>query len=260
MVFVLKTVGRLCVTKTYRGTENRYSIVFFVLDHNIRVWKFFYLVNGVQHMALTKAAKKDLAQAYQESFADAKTVIVVKQSGVPVNAMSEIRKELARDNGTYTVVKKRVFLKSLEGTQLEMISLDDLNDSVAIVISYEDEFAPLKVVNNHNKSFKKDKKEYGFEFLGGWFDGQWKDAAHVTELADIPSQEELISKLLYLIKYPLQSLTMVADQIAKKATDENTLVKDLVAPATETVEEKKEEAVEATDEKTEESNTDEASA
>jgi len=64
-------------------------------------------------MALTKAAKKDLAKAYQESFADAKTIIVVKQSGVPVNAMSEMRKELARDNGTYKVVKKRVFLKSI---------------------------------------------------------------------------------------------------------------------------------------------------
>lgn len=117
-------------------------------------------------MALTKAAKKDLAQAYKESFADAKTIIVVKQQGVPVNAMSDVRKELGRDNGTYKVVKKRVFLKALENTDLEMIELDTLNDSVAVVIAYEDEYAPLKVVNNHNKAFKKAKEEYGFEFLG----------------------------------------------------------------------------------------------
>lgn len=78
----------------------------------------------------------------------------------------------------------------------------------------------------------------------------------MTELADIPSQEELISKLLYLIKYPVQGLAMVADQIAQKATDENMLVKDLVAPATAS---DSEDAPEATEEKAEE-NADEASA
>lgn len=147
--------------------------------------------------------------------------------------MSEVRKDLAREKGMYKVVKKRVFLKSLEGTDLEMIEIDTLADSVAIVVSYEDDYAPLKAVNNHNKAFKKAKQEYGFDYLGGWFDGKRHDGEHVTELANIPSQEELISKLLYLIKYPLQSLAMVADQIAQKATDENALVKDLVAPQTE---------------------------
>lgn len=188
-------------------------------------------------MALTKAAKRDLAKTYQTYLADAKNVVVLKQKGVPVNAMTQVRKSLASENGMYKVVKKRVFLKSLEGTDLEMVELDTLADSVAIVVSYDDEYAPLKAVNNHNKTFQKDKQEYGFDYLGGWFDGKRHDADHVTELANIPSKDELISKLLYLIKSPIQSLAMVADQIAQKATDENTLVKDLVAPATDTADE-----------------------
>jgi hypothetical protein len=35
-------------------------------------------------------------------------------------------------------------------------------------------------------------------------------------LANVPSKEELISKLMFLLKYPMQSLASVADQIAKK--------------------------------------------
>jgi ribosomal protein L10 len=35
-------------------------------------------------------------------------------------------------------------------------------------------------------------------------------------LANLPSKEELVWKLLYLLKFPLQSLTWTLDQIAKK--------------------------------------------
>jgi large subunit ribosomal protein L10 len=183
-------------------------------------------------MALSKADKHALASSYAEHFADAKNVIVIKQEGLPVNAMNALRKDVTRNNGMLKVVKKRLLLKSLEHTSLEMIELETLQDSVAVLCAYDDEYAPLKAVNNHNKSYTKDKHEYGFTYVGGRFSNEWKDAEHVSVLANIPSQEELISKLLYLIKYPLQSLAVVTNAIAQKSGDENTLVKDLIASDT----------------------------
>jgi ribosomal protein L10 len=45
---------------------------------------------------------------------------------------------------------------------------------------------------------------------------KWNNGEYVTELANIPSREELLSKLAYLFNYPIQSFACVVDQIAKK--------------------------------------------
>jgi len=83
-----------------------------------------------------------------------------------------------------------------------------------------DEYAPLKVINKYQKEFKKSKDlDTNFEFLGGWFNKEWKDADYVNELANIPSREELLSKLVWIFNYPVQSLTSVLDQIAKKKVE-----------------------------------------
>jgi len=45
---------------------------------------------------------------------------------------------------------------------------------------------------------------------------KWLDSATMTEVANLPSKEELIGKMMFLFKYPVQSFTSVLDQIAKK--------------------------------------------
>jgi ribosomal protein L10 len=47
-------------------------------------------------------------------------------------------------------------------------------------------------------------------------DKKWLDQATMTEVANLPSKEELIGKMLFLLKYPAQSFASVVDQIAKK--------------------------------------------
>jgi hypothetical protein len=48
-------------------------------------------------------------------------------------------------------------------------------------------------------------------------DGSKRSGKYVSDMANLPSKEELISKLLFMLKYPVQSLTSVLDQIAKKS-------------------------------------------
>jgi ribosomal protein L10 len=76
----------------------------------------------------------------------------------------------------------------------------------------------MKVVNKYAKEFAADKENNAsVKFLGWWYDKKWHNAEYVNELANIPSREELLSKLAYLFNYPLQSVACVIDQIAKKA-------------------------------------------
>jgi large subunit ribosomal protein L10 len=90
--------------------------------------------------------------------------------------------------------------------------------SVSILCNKQDEFAGLKAISKSLKDYKKSQATYGFEYLGGWFDKQRKTGDYVKELADLPTKEELVAKLLYMLKYPLQSLASTLDQVAKKAS------------------------------------------
>lgn len=96
-------------------------------------------------------------------------------------------------------------MKALADSGYEDVNVDVLDQSVALLCAYDDEYAPLKVVANKNKEYQADKAiEYGFDYIGGWFDKQWFDGEYVSELANIPSKDELIGKFLYLLKYPMQ--------------------------------------------------------
>ncbi len=168
-------------------------------------------------MAITKEKKQDLVKQYVQDLQEAKNLIVFKQSGLSVATDADIRREVREEDWKYNVVRKRLFVRALQEAWYPDVNLDNLPWSAVAVYAKGDEYAPLKVINKYKKLFKADKEvETQFEFLWGWFDKQWKDAEFITEMANIPSRDELLSKLVWLFNYPVQSLTSVLDQIAKK--------------------------------------------
>ncbi len=189
-------------------------------------------------MAISREKKSELLKQYQDSLAKANTVVVIKQDAVPVDRSTNMRWELFSTDGEFQVVKKRIFLKALKDAGYEDVALDDLQGSVSVLYVSSEDSEPLKIVNNYLKEFKKDKdSKSAFEYLGGWFDKKWENAEHVSELANLPSKEELLSKLAWLFNYPMQSFAGVLHQIAEKwDTGE--------VKAEEKKEEKKEEVVE----------------
>lgn len=80
----------------------------------------------------------------------------------------------------------------------------------------EDEYAPMKEIQKFIKAGKKAEKKYSIEYVGGWFDKQWKDGEYVTALATLPTKEELVGKLLFLLQHPIQKFVGTLDAIAKK--------------------------------------------
>jgi large subunit ribosomal protein L10 len=167
-------------------------------------------------MALTKLKKQSLIQQYAEMLESGKDVVLVEQKGLPVGAVVSFKKELATTSAQSRVVKKRLLLQTAEKNGKDAVDLGILNGSLVALSLENEDFAPLKAVVKMNKLFKKSGKKYEYSFLGGWYGNAWKDAAYVSELANIPSKEELVGKFLYLLKYPIQATAGVLDQIAKK--------------------------------------------
>lgn len=167
-------------------------------------------------MTITKEKKQQLLAKYREDLGNATNAVIVQQKSVPVNVANKIRMEIKTTDGKMNVIKKRIFLRALKDAGLEDVNVDVLEGPVFALYAHENEFGPLKVINKYLKEFKKENKGSEFTFLGGWFEKKWQGGEYVSELANIPTKEELISKLCYLFNYPLQSFTCVVSEIAKK--------------------------------------------
>ncbi len=167
-------------------------------------------------MAITRQKKEALVAAYASDLASAKNVVLIKQSGIPVNDSNNLRMWLEDVGGKFNVVRKRLFLKSLENSGLEAVTHEMLDWAVVAVYATQDEFAPMKTIQKFIKDAKKADKKYSVEYVGWWFDKEWKDGSYVTALANLPSKEELVGKLLFLLKHPVQKFVGTLDAIAKK--------------------------------------------
>jgi len=167
-------------------------------------------------MALTRKQKGKLLEDYKKMLEQAKNVIVMKMFAIPVNEINKVRMAVAEDGGKLQVVKKRLFVRALEESGYEGVDLNNLEWSVIVLYSLEDEFKPLKAINKFKKQWKKEKQKYSIEYLGGFYDKSWKDAQYVTDVAELPTKEELIGKFAFLIRYPVQAFAMNLKQIAEK--------------------------------------------
>lgn len=167
-------------------------------------------------MTITKAKKDELLAKYKNDLNGATNAVIVKQSGIPVTLANKIRMELKNANGEMNIIKKRIFLRALKDAGLEDVNVDTLEGAVFALYAHENEFGPLKVINKYLKEFKKENKGSELSFIGWWFEKKWQGNEYVNELANVPTKEELLSKLCYLFNYPLQSFACVLSEIAKK--------------------------------------------
>lgn len=167
-------------------------------------------------MAITKDKKKELLKQYVEDLKNAGSTYVIKQNAIPVGISTKVRKEMKLVDAKFNVVRKRLFLRAIEEAGLEKIDLSALDWSAIAVFAKPEDFSPLKIISKYGKEFEKAWKNSSFWFLGWWTEKQWKDGTYLSELASIPSKEELLSKFIYLLQYPVQSFACVLNEVAKK--------------------------------------------
>ena len=80
----------------------------------------------------------------------------------------------------------------------------------AFAFGYDDPVAPARILRDAIKKVKK------CEIKGGLINGTVADAAAMDKLADLPSREQLIARLLGSMMSPISGLAVALDQIAKK--------------------------------------------
>lgn len=147
-------------------------------------------------MPLSRSQKEDLVTRYEGGVATAPHAFVLGYQGISVPKVTELRQKIRETGGTYVVVKNRLVLRAIEGTALEGLK-DQFQGPTAIVYSDDEPVALAKVLTD----FQKDVPV--IEFRGGLLNGQPVGADQIKEIANLPSREELIAKLIFLLQSPI---------------------------------------------------------
>lgn len=139
----------------------------------------------------------------------ANLVILSTFTGLNVEKITKLRKSLRGVESSYRVVKNTLINKAVKDTELE--SLGKLfTGSSAVIFAKGDPSRPCKVL----KEFKKENDQ--LEIKGGMFEGRILSGKDIEGLADLPSREVLLAKLLFVLKSPHQRLVTVMSGVSQK--------------------------------------------
>ena len=170
-------------------------------------------------MAQTRTKKEELIEHYEGALAQASHAILMSFDGLTVAQDTDLRARIRQQGGAYEVVKNRLALRAIEGRQMGELK-EHFIGPTAVAYIQDDPVALAKTLTE----FRKDVP--AIQFKGALVDGQAVAADEVEAIASLPSREQLIAKLLYLLQSPItrlarglaaipRQLVVVLDQIAQ---------------------------------------------
>ena len=153
--------------------------------------------------------KKPVVEEISAGIKDAQSVVLVDYRGLTVEQDTQLRKNLREAGVTYKVYKNTMMNFAFKDTQFEGLA-PYLNGPSAMAYSNEDATAPARVLAEFAKKAPK------LEIKAGVVEGTVYDAAGMAKIADIPSREVLLGRLLGSMQSPIANLARVLNQIAEK--------------------------------------------
>jgi large subunit ribosomal protein L10 len=167
-----------------------------------------------------KSEKMELGKALHAELATVSTVILSTFQGITVEQDTALRRAVQNAGGKYRVVKNTVAGRAGAETPVADL-LNDLQGPNSIAYTSTDPVALAKVLS------KVAKDVPAFKFKAGWVEGRVISIQEIQQLAQLPSREELLSKVMFLLNAPAQrlastlaavprSMAVVVSEAAKK--------------------------------------------
>ncbi len=155
--------------------------------------------------------KSAVVENLREKFSRAKVAILAECSGLPVNQISDLRKQLRNAQAEYRVVKNTMAARAVDGTTL-VEAKPFFKGPLAMVIGYDDPVLPAKILRDFIQAEKRDQK---ITIKLGLMDGKVLEPAQVNAVATLPGREVLLSMLLSAMQGPARGLVYALNGIIR---------------------------------------------
>jgi large subunit ribosomal protein L7/L12 len=151
---------------------------------------------------MKKEEKATAVAELTEKFGRARLAILTECVGLPVNQMTELRKQLRGAKAEYRIVKNTLAARATEGTTLAGLK-SHLKGPTGVVIGYDDPVLPTKVLRDFIGAEKRDEK---IRITIGVFEGKIVHPDELAAVAKLPKKEVLVAMLLSALQGPIRGV------------------------------------------------------
>lgn len=138
----------------------------------------------------------------EADLAKASNAILFGFAGLKVTEVTELRRQVRATQSKYLVVKNTLALRATKGTALEGVA-KHFTGPTAVAYNRSSPVALAKVLTAFAKT------NPNLVFKAAVVEGLAVEAKAITAIAELPSREQLVSKLLFLIQSPMRRLVTV---------------------------------------------------
>jgi large subunit ribosomal protein L10 len=164
-------------------------------------------------VALSRNEKAVILDEVSQKVATAQTVVLAEYRGIAVDDLTRLRKK-SRESGVYLrVIKNTLVHRAVSGTKFEALAPQMVGP--LIYGMSEDPIAAAKVLNDFAKTNDK------LVLRAGAYNDRLMDKVAVQALASIPSRDELLSKLLFVMQAPVSGFARCLGALAEKNQTES---------------------------------------
>ena len=159
---------------------------------------------------LTREQKEQQVTELRDKFDRATSVFVADYSGLGVKQLEALRgglRQAEASNSEFCVAKNSVLKLASEGGPAEGLK-GHFRGTTSIAISFGDPVSLAKTLVD----YAKDNDD--FEIRGGLLDGQLLEIAEISNLATLPSLDELRGKIVGLLQAPAGKLARLLNEPA----------------------------------------------
>jgi len=153
--------------------------------------------------------KKVFVDGIKKKFENAVSIVLINSCGLKADEETQLRKELREAKIIFKVYKNTMLKFAFEESQFKDL-INYLSGPTAIAIGYDDATSSVRIIN------KFMKENENLEFKAGFINEVLYNGDEIKTIANIPSREELLSKLLGSLKSPMASFARVIKAIVDK--------------------------------------------
>ena len=161
---------------------------------------------------MRKEEKASTVAELTEKFSRARLAILTECTGLPVNQVTELRKQLRGAKAEYRIVKNTLAARATEGTGLVGLK-SYLKGPIGVVIGYDDPVLPTKVLKDFIGAEKRDEK---IKMTVGVLEGKLVQPAELAAVATLPKKEVLIAMLLSAMQGPIRGVVYTLSAVLSK--------------------------------------------
>lgn len=155
-----------------------------------------------------KSEKQQDLDNLKTDLAKVSTVILTTFQGITVEEDTKLRRAVQAAGGKYQVVKNTLAELAGTGTPAEGV-LKNLKGTNSIAYTQTDPVALAKALTKIAKDVP------AFQFKSGVVEGRVISIAEIKQLAEMPSKEELTSKIMYLLNAPAQRIASALNALPR---------------------------------------------